>query len=223
MSILVLDVNETLSDMTPLGVVLERHGVHRGLAATWFASVLRDGFALSVHHQAPPFAELGRQVLRLLLVAQQPTSDRDDVVEEVLATMQRLDVHPDVADGLRALVADGHRLVAFTNGAAAGAEGLLERAGVRDVVDRFLSVEGLGVWKPHPDAYAHAAAALGSEPTDLTLVAVHPWDLDGAGRSGWGTAHVDRGGARWPEAFRPPDHVVGSFLELADALDPTSR
>jgi 2-haloacid dehalogenase len=222
-STLVLDVNETLSDLAPLGETLERHGLPRALATTWFASVLRDGFALSLHGQAPPFLELGRQVLARLLVGHRSSTDPDVVVEEVLATMQRLDVHPDVRDGLRALVDDGHRLVTFTNGAAAGAEGLLERAGLGGVVDRFLSVEGLGVWKPHAHAYAYAARTLGEDPTALTLVAVHPWDTDGASRAGWRSAYVDRSGAPWPAAFRAPDHRVGSFSELPAALRAASR
>ena len=218
MSTLVFDVNETLSDMTPLGEVLERHGFPRGLAATWFASVLRDGFALSVHRQAVPFAELGRQVLRRLLVREQPDGDPEPVVEEVLATMQRLEVHPDVPEGVRALAADGHRLVTFTNGAAAGTEGLLTRAGVRDLFHAVLSVEGLGVWKPHPEAYAYAARTLGVAPAELTLVAVHPWDTDGASRAGWGSAYLDRSGAPWPGAFRLPDTRVGALTGLPAAL-----
>ena len=223
MSILVLDVNETLSDMAPLGGVLERHGVPSGLAATWFASVLRDGFALSVHREAPPFAELGGQVLRRLLVDHPSATDPDQVVEEVLAAVQQLDVHPDVPDGLRALAADGHRLVTFTNGSTATADGLLRRAGVRDLVDPLLSVEELQVWKPHPESYAHAARALGVEPAALTLVAVHPWDTDGASRAGWRTAYVDRNGAPWPAVFREPDHRVRSFSELPATLRATSR
>jgi 2-haloacid dehalogenase len=222
-STLVLDVNETLSDMSPLGEVLERHGLPRGLAATWFAAVLRDGFALSMHREAPPFAELGRQVLRRLLVGQQATAHPDDLVEEVLATMQRLHVHPDVADGLKALAADGHRLVTFTNGSAAGAAALLGRAGVRHLLDRTLSVEGLGVWKPHPEAYTHAVRVLGGRAADLTMVAVHPWDLHGAARAGLRTAYLDRSGAPWPGAFTPPDVVVSSLLELPEALGAASR
>jgi 2-haloacid dehalogenase len=74
------------------------------------------------------------------------------------------------------------------------------------------------VWKPHPDAYAHAARALEADPAELVLVAVHPWDLDGASRAGWRTAYVDRSGAPWPGAFTPPDVVVGSVSGLAEAL-----
>ena len=221
MSTVVFDVNETLSDLSPLGEVLERHGIPRGVARTWFASVLRDGFALSVHRQAPPFAELGGQVLRRLLTGQQ-SGDPEEVVGEVLTAMQWLDVHPDVPDGLRALAADGHRLVTFTNGSAANTEGLLERAGVRGVVDAVLSVEEIDVWKPHPDAYGHAARLLGAAPGALTLVAVHPWDTDGASRAGWRSAYLDRTGAPWPDAFRAPDHRVRSLTELSAALRPVS-
>ena len=223
MSTLVLDVNETLSDMAPLAGVLEQHGVPGDLAATWFASVLRDGFALSVHREAPPFAELGRQVLRRLLRDHAPASDPDDVVEEVLAAVQRLDVHPEVPDSLRALAADGHRLVTFSNGSAVTADELLRRAGVRDLVEQTLSVEELSVWKPHPEAYAHAARALGEEPAALTLVAAHPWDTDGASRAGWRSAYVDRSAAPWPDFFRRPDHRVSSFSELPEILRARSR
>ena len=223
MSTLVLDVNETLTDMTPLGDTLERHGVPRGLAGAWFSSVLRDGFALSIHRQAPAFAELGRQVLRRLLTAHHPRADADEVVEEVLAALPGLDVHPDVPGGLRALAADGHHLVTFTNGSASTTEAVLERAGLRDVVDRVLSVEQLLVWKPHPEAYAGAARTLRVDPGALTLVAVHPWDTDGASRAGWRSAHVDRTGAPWPDAFRPPDLRVGSLSELAATLGAASR
>ena len=57
--VLVFDVNETLSDMRPLRHAFEEVGVPGELAATWFASVLREGFALAVHGEAQPFSVLG--------------------------------------------------------------------------------------------------------------------------------------------------------------------
>ncbi len=55
-------------------------------------------------------------------------------------------------------------------------------------------------------------------PADLVLVAVHPWDIDGAARAGWRTAYLDRTGTPWPAVFRRPDHHVRSLTELAGAL-----
>ncbi len=46
-SVIVFDVNETLSDMAPLAARFADVGAPDLLAKVWFASVLRDGFALA--------------------------------------------------------------------------------------------------------------------------------------------------------------------------------
>ena len=63
-----------------------------------------------------------------------------------------LDVHPDVVPGLTALGEAGIRIATLSNGSSAVAEGLLARAGIADAVERTLSVEDAGAWKPHPRA-----------------------------------------------------------------------
>ena len=74
------------------------------------------------------------------------------------------------------------------------------------------------MWKPAQRAYAYALAECGVEPMDAMLVAVHPWDIDGARRAGLGTARVDRSDGRYPAYFGAPDIRVASSTELADAL-----
>ncbi|WP_434620449.1 hypothetical protein [Arthrobacter sp. A5] len=46
-SVIAFDVNETLSDMSPIGVCFGEVGAPEYLAKAWFASLLRDGFALA--------------------------------------------------------------------------------------------------------------------------------------------------------------------------------
>ncbi len=50
------------------------------------------------------------------------------------------------------------------------------------------------------------------------LVAVHPWDTDGAARAGLGSVWVDRGDATYPGYFRPPDLTADSLTDLAHKL-----
>ena len=215
----VLDVNETLSDLGALAPTLREVGAPEGLLATWFAATLRDGFALTLHGEPAPFAEVARAVL-VGLLSQQPglVGDADEAAGTVLDAFRRLPVHPDVPDGLRALADAGLEVVTLSNGTTAVARTLLESAGVRDRVSRVLSVEDAGVWKPGRAAYAHAEAATGRSGADLLLVAVHPWDLDGAARAGWRTAHLDRTGTPWPSVFRPPTHRIRTLAELATVL-----
>lgn len=216
--VVLFDVNETLSDMGRMSQHFEEIGAPPQLAALWFASVLRDGFALTSVGQNPPFREVAEGALRSVLADQMLNRDGEDAVAHVMTALQALPVHPDVVDGVRALSAAGIEVSALTNGAATTAEDLLERAGLRGAFVAVLSVEDAPRWKPAPDAYAYALSALGREGSEVVLVAVHPWDIDGAARAGLRTAWLNRGGTPYPAAMTPPDHEVSSIAGLADAL-----
>ena len=46
--LLIFDVNETLSDLSPLCARFAELGLAEHLSTTWFAGLLRDGFALTL-------------------------------------------------------------------------------------------------------------------------------------------------------------------------------
>lgn len=217
-SVVVLDVNETLSDTSPMPDRWEAVGAPGHLAARWFAEVLRDGFALAAAGGNRDFATIAQATARRLLVGVGLTGDVEDAVEEIMAGMTGLDVHPDVPDGIRALRADGCRVITLSNGAAAVAEGLLDRAGLRGEVEHVLSVQDAPGWKPAPEAYAYALEVCGVQPRDAMLVAVHPWDIHGAAAAGLRTAWVDRKGVTYPTYLAEPEIVARSLVELADAI-----
>lgn len=215
-AVVVFDVNGTLSDPSPLARRLSELGAPELTAELWFASLLRDGFALAAAGTSGGFVRIGAGVLRSILTTVPTlTTDVETAVEEVLRCFSDLPVHADVAEGIDRLADTGVRLVTLSNGSADVADRLLSTAGLRSRFERLLSVEDAGVWKPAPAAYAHAAASCGVTLADLLLVAVHPWDIDGAARAGLRTAWVDRQGVPYPDTFRPPEHTVSSMRELA--------
>ncbi|WIB64179.1 haloacid dehalogenase type II [Curtobacterium sp. MCBD17_040] len=217
--VIVLDVNETLSDLSALTPAFEAEGAAGALAQTWFAATLRDGFALTMVGESRSFAEVGRPVLLGLLAHVEGLLDEPaDAADAILRAFAELPPHDDVAAGITALAAAGHRIVTLSNGAGANARALVERAGVADLVERHLGVEDTGVMKPHPDAYRRGLASLGVEPGDAVLAAVHPWDLHGARRAGLRTAFVDRTGAPWPAVFERAEFAVPSLVELAGVI-----
>ena len=218
-AVVVFDVNETLTDMSPLRGRLEEVGAPGVAFDAWFAATLRDGFAVTAAGGYAEFGDIARHVLVSLLTAV-PDGPADPVqaTDHVLAGLPELDVHPDVADGLRRLHGGGLRLVTLTNGATALSDGALGRAGVVDLFEARYSVSEAGRWKPAAEAYAWAAGVVDEPAGRLALVAVHPWDVDGAGRAGLVGAWLNRAGATYPTYFRPPAVTAGSLPELADRL-----
>ncbi len=217
--VVVFDVNETLSDMLPMGQRFVDIGAPRHLAATWFAGLLRDGFALTAAGTFPSFAALGAGLLRVQLASLALNRELDESVAYIMEGFGSLALHPDVAAGITALADSGLRLVTLTNGAASVAAGLFERAHIRERFEQLLSVEDARVWKPAPGSYAYALQQCKVAPSAALLVAVHPWDIDGAHRAGLGTAWLNRTGASYPDYFERADVEVATLTDLARLLN----
>lgn len=217
-AVVLFDVNQTLSDVSELGERFVDVGLEAELAETWFAALLRDGFALSSVGAPAPFAELAEQTLRALLSDKPVHRGPDAGVSHVLAAFDAFEVHGDVAGGIEALVAAGPRLAALSNASVETTAKLLARAGLAEPFEHLLSVADAGAWKPARDAYVYAANVCAVAPADMLLVSVHPWDVDGAARAGLRTAWVDRTGAHYPTVFTEPDLRVTGIEDLAAQL-----
>lgn len=215
--VMVFDVNETLSDMSGMADYFAEIGAPPTLSGTWFASLLRDGFALTVSGANPDFGDLAATSLAGMLTAR-GVDDVDQAVREVMREFTSLPVHADVVDGIRALAAAGIRLVTLSNGGTAVAEGLVERNGIAVNFERLLSVQDAPAWKPALPAYQYALDVCGVAAGDAMLVAVHPWDIHGASQAGLRTAYVNRNGTPYPTFFDSPDVEVTSLTDLASRL-----
>jgi 2-haloacid dehalogenase len=215
-SVIAFDVNETLSDLSPLGARFVEVGASATAAPLWFASVLRDGFALTAAGENPPFAGVARELLLGQLAEAHLNRSVEEAARHVMDGFASLELHPDVANGIDRLHEDGFRLVTLSNGAASVADRLLTSGNVRDRFERLLSVEDAGAWKPSARAYEYAAQECEVKPEEMLLVAVHPWDVDGARRAGLQSAWVNRSGGTFPATFSEPTYTVSGVDELAE-------
>lgn len=217
--LVLFDVNETLSDLSPLRSRFEEVGAPGHLSATWFAGVLRDGLALTAAGGYADFREVAESVLRGLLPGTGGRhGDVDHAVAHILNGFSDLDVHPDVPDGVRRLRAAGLRLATLTNGSTATAERLLSRAGLAEHFEALLDVSTVRAWKPAADAYRYATGRLAVDPAETLLVAVHPWDIDGARRAGLRAAWLQRDAPRYPAVMTGPSYIADDLRQLAGML-----
>ena len=106
----------------------------------------------------------------------------------------------------------------LTNGAAESTQQLLARAGLLGLVERTISIDEIGHWKPDRNVYLHAARASGVAPSRVALVAAHAWDTHGAKQAGLVTGWVQRHDKKVLEIFSAPDVRGATLTEVVDQL-----
>ncbi|MBT8448010.1 MAG: HAD hydrolase-like protein, partial [Gammaproteobacteria bacterium] len=116
-----------------------------------------------------------------------------------------------------------HALYAFSNGTAVTVNGLLERAGVRELLVDVISVEALATFKPDPGVYAHFCAAAAVSPGQAWLVSGNPFDAIGAMNAGMKSAWVRRRtDARFDPWGMPPTVTCGGLGSLLASIEASS-
>ncbi len=144
-----------------------------------------------------------------------------DAREELTLAWERLPAWPDAAPGLSRLKRR-FTVSTLSNGNRAQQQALIAFA--RLPFDRLLSAEDFHHYKPDPEVYLGAAAALGVDPSEVMMVAAHKGDLRAAQAAGLRAAFVERplekGRSGGADRLPDPDSDVEArdFLDLADKL-----
>jgi 2-haloacid dehalogenase len=140
-------------------------------------------------------------------------ADRD-LREALMRAYLRLGAYPEVPGVLRRLRDAGLPCAVLSNGSPAMLEAGVRSAGLEDLLVAVLSVESVGVFKPHPSVYRLALDRLGVARADaIAFQSSNAWDVHGAAAFGFRCAWVNRGGAK-------PERLPGAAaVELRDLGD----
>lgn len=125
--------------------------------------------------------------------------------------------YPEVPGALTAL-GTGRPLAVLSNGNPEMLEAALAAAGVRSRFEHVLSVDEVGVYKPHPSVYELAVKAFAVPGERILFVSSNPWDAAGARTFGFSVAWVNRAGVAFERLGVTPDLVVADLAELAEAV-----
>jgi 2-haloacid dehalogenase len=162
-------------------------------------------------HGRTPFSQIIRSSLRQAL-AQLGIQSTSDELGGLLASGTPGAPFPDVTEGLLALKGR-YTLVALSNGDQTALEQAVSNLSLP--VDRAVSAEQAGVYKPHPAVYRTAVEQLGLEPSQVLHVAAHAWDIRGAVAFGMRGAYINRAGILYGDSPFQPDLEASDLLELA--------
>ncbi len=110
-------------------------------------------------------------------------------------------------------------MVVFSNGSPSMLAAIMQAAGLNAYFRGFVSVDEVKVYKPSPKVYRHVAQRLGRTIGEVRLISSNPFDVIGATAAGMQAAWVDRSVGMYDTLGPRPDVVVGTLIELEDALE----
>jgi 2-haloacid dehalogenase len=127
----------------------------------------------------------------------------------------QLSPFPEVPATLRRLNALALPLAILSNGSRDSIGAVVGHAGLRDAFAHLISVEEVGIFKPHPAVYMLAEKRLGLERSSILFVSSNAWDATGARYFGYRVCWVDRQGGSFDEMGQRPDHIVKDLQGVA--------
>ena len=125
-----------------------------------------------------------------------------------------LEPFPEVPEVLRRLKTAGLRTAILSNGSPMMLDAAVRESGLSTLLDAVLSVESVGVYKPHPKVYQLAVDRLGIPAAAIAFHSSNAWDAYAASAFGMRVVWCNRYGQRPERLPGKPDRMVRSLAEL---------
>lgn len=144
--------------------------------------------------------------------------DDPDLRERMMRLYLRLSAFPEVPQALGRLQSLDLRLAILSNGTPAMLASAVGNAGLDGVFDAVLSVEEVGVFKPHPSVYQLAADRLQLPPQAICFLSSNAWDAFSAKAFGFRVLWCNRYGQMPERIPAVPDGEIPDLSILPDLL-----
>jgi 2-haloacid dehalogenase len=125
---------------------------------------------------------------------------------------------PEVPKVLARLKEAGLKTAILSNGSPDMLKGAVKATGTADLFDALISVEEVGVFKPHPSVYDLPTRHLGVERGRISFQSSNAWDAVAAGTFGMKVVWINRYGQRRERLTAEPDVEGRTLDDLLPAL-----
>ena len=134
--------------------------------------------------------------------------------DRLMSLYLTLDPFPEVSGVLARLKAAGMRTAILSNGSPAMLDAAVKAAKLETLLDAVLSVEEVGVYKPHPKVYQLAVDRLGIPASAISFQSSNAWDAYAASAFGMKVVWCNRCGQRRERLPGSPDWEIQSLTEF---------
>lgn len=189
------------------------------LAADWRQKQVNYSWLRAVTGDHTDFWEVTQNGLDWAMEANK--LDDPELRERLLSLYWELRAYKEVPFMLAHLKAAGMNVAILSNGSPDMLDGAVVSAGIGESLDAVLSVQDVGVFKPHASVYDLVGKRFGCAKEEVLFVSSNGWDAAAATGYGFTTAWVNRAGEPMDRLPWKPAHVLSDLTtipELAGAL-----
>ena len=140
--------------------------------------------------------------------------NKPGIRDQLISLFVTLDPFPEVPNVLRKLKTAGMRTAILSNGSPAMLDAAVKAARLEPLLDAVLSVEEVGVYKPHPKVYQLAVDRLAIPASAITYVSSNAFDAYAASACGMQVVWCNRYAQRPERLPGSPDREIGSLAQL---------
>jgi len=134
--------------------------------------------------------------------------------ERLMTLYLTLDAFPEVPAVLKRLKQAGLQTAILSNGSPKMLDAAVKSANLVGLIDAVLSVEEVGIYKPHPKVYQLAVDRLKVPASAIAFQSSNAWDAYAASAFGMQVVWCNRYAQRRERLPGRPDHEVRSLSEL---------
>lgn len=205
------DVNSAVSQLR------ERVGPQYGeISAAWRVRQLEYTWLRSLMKSHIDFWHLTSDALAVTL--RMFSIDDPKLHEDLMQAYLSLSAFSEVPGVLYQLKQAGMQTAILTNGSPEMIKSAVSHANIDKIVDRQLSVESVGVFKPDARVYQLAVDELNVAADNITFLSSNAWDAAGAAHFGFKVAWVNRYGQASEALPGTPSAMLSDLTELPSLL-----
>ncbi|WP_298362115.1 haloacid dehalogenase type II [uncultured Litoreibacter sp.] len=136
--------------------------------------------------------------------------------ERLLQLYWELQAYPEVPEMLGSLKQAGLNTAILSNGSPAMLDGAVQSAGVGEFLDDVLSVESVGIFKPHKSVYDLVGKRFGCKNEEVLFVSSNGWDAAASAGYGFQTVWVNRAGEPMDRLPWKPTNVLKDLTTIPE-------
>lgn len=219
----VFDAYGTLFDVNAAAMQAAAEPAHAALAEVW-PTLARDWRLKQLQYTwlravAGQHCDFWQVTQDGLDWAMEASSLSDDATRaRLLELYWELAAYPEVPAMLATLKERGLSTAILSNGSPDMLNGAVTSAGIGDVLNAVLSVQSVGVFKPHDRVYDLVGSHFDCARSDVLFVSSNGWDAAGAAGYGFQTVWVNRAGEPMDRLYASPHHVLTDLTHIPELV-----